>query len=328
MFNIKPKKNDTIAIYVIKALIQRYETDRISQIGGQFAYFSILSVFPFLIVVNAVIARLNIPITNNFLEAKELLPPEIIEIVSNYLTYIRHNTGSGILPFGLISTIYLSSIASLALIDAINKAYKTNIHPPFWQKIIIAIIITLTLGLTIIISLVFLTFGEEFIIKTLGFIKLPLNYVRTWNTLRWLFVILILSATLSVIYYILPCKKSKFRLVIPGTIFSVVTFLGMTMIFSIYVNNFGNYSSIYGSLGGIIIFMIWLYSSGIVIVLGAELNHIIETHNLGIYQYDILENNNKLKLKLGQRLTQGISGRPHHYSIYSKNSKNNETKKN
>lgn len=321
MLDIRPKKEDNIAIYAIKALIQRYETDHLSQVGGQLAYFCMLSIFPFFIVINAIIGRLHLPLSQKILGAKEVLPPEIIEIITNYLGYIGENTSSSLLSFGLLFTLYLASRSSLSLIEAINRAYKTDVHAVFWQKIIIALLITLTLGLTLIISLVFLTFGQELMTKLLKFLNLPLDYANTWNFIRWSFVIFALSGTLSIVYYILPCKKSNFKLVIPGTLFAMITFLVMTLLFSAYVNNYNNYTTIYGSLGGIIVFMIWLYSSGIIIVLGAELNHILETKALGIYQYDILENRPRLKLKLKQRFHHGISGRPHHHNIYNPHTK-------
>lgn len=313
--SLTPQKEDCTIIYAIKALLQRYEMDNLSQIGGQLAYFSMLSIFPFLIFINAVIAKLHLPISKKFLETKEILPPEIIEIINNYLGYLGENTNPSILSLGLLFSIYLASRSSLSLIEAINKAYRTDIHAPIWQKIIVSLIITITLGVTLILSLIFLTLGETLTTDILTFFHLPIDYSRIWNLIRWSFVILALSGSLSMVYYILPCKKTSFKLVIPGTIFAMVGFLGMTMLFSMYVNRYNNYTAIYGSLGGIIIFMIWLYTSGIVIVLGAELNHILETKHLGIYSYDILEKQPTIDIKQNKKFPYGVSGRPQHHNI-------------
>lgn len=270
--DMSPKKEDKFYIYVFKSLVTRYSQDGVGQIGGQLAYFCILSIFPFLIFVNAFIARLKLPLRSWIEGMKEILPPDIIEIVISYIEHIDKYSDMSIMSIGLLITVYLASKSSMSLIHAISRAYRIE-DCGFIRKVLLSIFITIMLGFSVILSLVFITFGRDMIVSLLEFLRLPLVLASVWTIIRWLIAPIAMFVTLSTIFYVTPSRKSRYREIIPGTLFSIVGFFVMTIIFSIYVNHFANYSGVYGSLGGIIIFLVWLYSSGIVIVMGAELNH-------------------------------------------------------
>ena len=287
------KETDNKLIYVIKSLIGRFLCHNISQTGGQLAYFFLLSVFPFAIFLNALVGSFNFSEAEIVDTLSSFLPQEIIGVINTYIQYISENQHLSLLSIGLIVTLFSASRAIRSLNYAINKAYRVDKPRGFIGDFFLSVILTFGIGVTIILSLLLLTIGKNMMVWLSARFEFLLIPLAVLDNLRWVIVLLDLFVMLAFMYYFVPNRKMKWRNVLPGTVFSVVGWIILTLGFSFYINHFGRYSLIYGSLGAIIVLMLWLYLVGILLVLGGELNDIVEELKYNYVSVKIDKKSNK-----------------------------------
>ncbi len=273
---LENKETDSKLLSILKSMLNRFLAHNISQIGGQLAYFFLLSIFPFAIFLNALIGTLHFSAAEIEATFASFLPKEVISIVTTYIEYISQQNHTSLLSVGLLVTLFSASRAIRSLDYAINKAYDIERQRGFFGTVILSILLTVGIGVTLILSLVLLSLGENIMIWLSARFPSLLIPLLLLEHLRWIIVLLDLFIVLACMYYFVPNRKMRWRSVLPGTVFSVAGWILLTMGFSLYLNHFANYSLVYGSLGAIIILMVWLYLIGILLVLGGELNCIIE----------------------------------------------------
>lgn len=273
-------QKDSFLPFLIRNSIDRYTRHSIAQTGGQLAYFFVLSIFPYIMFVNALIGVLHIPEESVYEWLTPFLPIQIVNIIAFYLSYLQQMPVSNLLWFGLVIGLFSASAAVNSLIDAINKAYRIRKQRSFIHNILLSVSFMLLLGISIPITIILMTLGREF----MGWLNVKLGFefipVWLWNLLRLSVVLLILLSVVALIYYVIPNKKLHFVSILPGTVLSVICWFILTFFFSIYVQHSTRLSIIYGSISAIIILMMWLYFIGIILLLGAELNAIIDDYRL------------------------------------------------
>ncbi|MGO1468666.1 MAG: YihY/virulence factor BrkB family protein, partial [Tissierella sp.] len=176
--------------------------------------------------------------------------------------------------FGAIGSIWSSSNGVMAVMKAVNRAFDLDEDRPYMKLKGISILFTIGLFLILILAFTILIFGE--VIFNAVFVSYTWATVAIWKILKILIPLVFMILSITILYKYSPSLKEdvkiKFSESIPGAIFASLFWVVLSFAFSFYVNNFGNYSKTYGSLGGVIVFLIWLYMSSIVIVLGAEVN--------------------------------------------------------
>lgn len=283
-----PRKEDNIVLYAIKALIKRYREDDLPGIGGQLSYFFIMSLFPFLMLVNHVITILDIDSQVMTAYLGKIMPENIIKIMDNYLEYISGTENSGFLTFGILVTILIASKAISVLLGALNKAFRSEDEPGFLKTIMSYLLVIFILVL-IAVSILFLSIGSSFFAKILEFFSWPQELRLIWDIVRWLVPIAGMVIVNTVLYYIISDRNFPKRYVFVGATFSTLLWIFMGIGLSYYTANFGNYSVVYGALGAMMVMLIFLYWSGIVIVLGGELAHILGMRSKGNYSFDVEE---------------------------------------
>ena len=254
----------------------RIKEDEITAIGGQLTYFLILSIFPFLIFFLNILSYTSIAeeeILNNLLI---LLPTQTQIMLKSIVKEIVKSRSETLLSLGFILTLWTGSLGITAIIRAINKAYNVKKKRPFWRLKGIAIIFTIFLAILLIIVLAMLVFGEIIGNKIFAYFGATNIFYHIWELLRIIIPFTSMIIIFALLYKFSPTPEEglniKFSQTLPGAVFAAIGWIVTSMIFSFYVNNFGNYSKTYGSLGGIIILLIWLYIASIMIVLGGEIN--------------------------------------------------------
>lgn len=269
----KFKTNNTF-FYVIANMLKRYKEHEVGATGASLAYFFILSIFPFLIFLNALISLINVSpefISGNF---ATVLPDEVVEIINYYLDYIKKGPSKELFSFGIITTIFTASKAFSGVLIALNKAYKNTVKSGL-HHIFVSIVGTVIFGISILVSIIVISIGNDFWIFLSNYFNLPGFFMKSWDYLKWLIVFVALFFSLGFIHYIIPNEKIKFKQTIPGTVFSISMWLIISYAFTYYVKHFSTYSAVYGPLGAIIILLLWLYLTGVIMVMGGELNHIL-----------------------------------------------------
>ncbi|MBU5436639.1 YihY/virulence factor BrkB family protein [Tissierella sp. MSJ-40] len=268
-------------ILFIDQLLFRFKDDAVTAIGAQLTYYLILSIFPFLIFFLNILSFTPIAREDIFGGLIIVLPIETQKILSGIITEIVQSSSETLLSLGAITGIWAASKGIMAVIRAINRAYDFEESRSYWKLRGLSIIFTI--ALLILLTLVFLTlvFGELLGNKVFAFIGKTETFITIWRYFRVTISLFSMILIFALLYKFSPSTKKerriKFKNTLPGAIFASIGWIIISTIFSYYVNNFGNFSKTYGSLGGIIILLIWLYISSIIIVLGGEINATLES---------------------------------------------------
>lgn len=260
----------------IKEFIAHIKKDPIQDWSATLAFFFMLSIFPLLIFILALLPYLPIDANHMFSYVEEYVPYELANLLSTTIFNIIEEPKGGLLSFGILATIWTASNGMNALIRALNKAHDIDETRSFIKVRLLSIIMTLGMVLVIIVTLLLPIFGRLILQAIDSLVVMPSSLFETLNRLRWIIGITIMTLVLMLIYYIAPNKRTKFSQVVVGAIFATITWQMISYLFSIYVSNFGNYSATYGSLGGVIILMLWFFLSGMILVIGGEINATLE----------------------------------------------------
>ncbi|MGJ7919128.1 YihY/virulence factor BrkB family protein [Neobacillus sp. LXY-4] len=255
----------------IKHLWYRVGRDDISGMAAQLAYFFLLSLFPLLIFLVTLFPYFSINQEDFLGFIRDYAPGQTMDLIETSLNDVMDKK-SGLLSFGIIATIWSASNGINAIVSAFNKAYDVKESRPFVVARGISILLTFGMILVIVVALLLPVFGKQigaFLFSELG---LSGQFLMVWNALRWVFSSMFLLIVFTGLYWIAPNKKLTCLSAIPGAIFATVGWVLTSFAFSYYVGNFANYTATYGSIGAVIVLMVWFYLSGFVIILGGEIN--------------------------------------------------------
>lgn len=260
------------AIDFAKSLISRFRDDDVPSLGAQLTYYLVLSFFPFLIFLVSVVGFLQMNEDNVIRDIVLLLPSDSAENIRTIIDEARQNQSGALLSFSMLGTIWAASNGVNAIIKGLNKAYDEKEDRPFWKVRGISIAATLVLALVIWVSMLTLVFGKvigEYLFQWMNY---PAGFELIWGILKFAIPVAAMFGVFLLLYWLAPNRRLTWREVIPGSIFTTLGWIASSLLFSFYVNNFGNYTKTYGSLGGIIVLLIWLYWSSIIVLLGGEIN--------------------------------------------------------
>lgn len=274
------KGNNKSVLDTFLYLFIKVKRDDIFALASQLAYYLILSFFPFLIFLITLIGFSNLNNAEVLEGLQSILPTAVFELTASTISEVINSQNTGILGISGILAIWAASSAFRAIIKGVNKAYDVDEDRSFIKRSIIGIISVIALALTIICTLAMLVFGDligEFLNRFLPFEHL-INFI--WNILRYVIIIAMMIVVFAMIYKVAPAKRIKFRSVLPGAIITTIGWLIASLAFSYYVNNFSNYSRLYGSLWAVFVLMTWLFMTSIVFILGVEINSVLEKRKL------------------------------------------------
>lgn len=265
---------------MLRKLIYKINKDDIFALSSQLAYSLLLSIFPFLMFLFTIIGKSNLNSNDVLSFLDKLLPDNAYYLIESTVIEVVDNAEGSILWISIFLAIWTASSGFRAVLKGLNNAYDTEEKRGFIKRTILAVFCTLALVLVIISTLFLLVFGDlisEYILKVL-----PIDRIVTiiWDIFRFIFVVLFMIFMCASLYYVSPSKRIKWQDTMPG---AIVTTLGWNVVsigFSFYVNNFSNYSRLYGSLGGVIVLMTWIYLMAFILLLGGEINSLlIEEYN-------------------------------------------------
>lgn len=268
--NIKKSFFKFIIYFIVKI-----KNDDIFALAAQLAYYLILSFFPFLIFLLTLIGFSNLDSMEVLGALRAMLPTSAFELIYNVIIEVIEKQNTGLLGASLLLVVWSASSAFRAVIKGINKAYGLNENRSFIKRAFIAIICTFSLAFVILLTLILLVFGGLIGNLIAYYLPHPIIVYRIWNFLRYILVIFMMILIFASIYRYTPSKRLKWKEVFPGAIACTVGWLVVSLGFSFYINNFSNYSKIYGGLGAVIILITWLYLTSIILITGGEINSII-----------------------------------------------------
>lgn len=256
----------------LKVFYKRSIDDKVFDLSAQLAYYFLLSLFPFLIFALALLSYLGITSKEVLDMIQNYTPPDSFNLIKKNLQNVLDHQHGGLLSFGIIFTIWTASNAINAIIKALNRAYNVEETRNFIIARGIAILLTLAMVVVIIVVLTLPVFGKvigNFIFTHLGIEE---SFHPMLLVLRWLISFLIIVMVLTCLYYFAPNKKVYLKDVLTGAVIAAVGWQVISLGFAYYVGNFGHYETTYGSLGGVIILMVWFYLTALIIIIGGEIN--------------------------------------------------------
>ena len=244
------------------------------QMAAALSYYFVLSFFPALIFLSAVVAYLPVPdLFNQGLSVMgQFLPPDTMGLVRRVLSDVITPNRGTFLSFGLLGTLWAASGGFSAAIEALNIAYEVRDDRPFWKTRPLAIWLAFIIGVLLLTALSVMIVGPRFGGWLAGRVHLSTLFVLLWPYIHWSIAIGFTILAVEVLYYVAPNVKQRFLATLPGAVLAVGCWIGLSYLLGIYFRHFANFNKTYGTLGAAIALMTWLYWTGFAMLVGAELN--------------------------------------------------------
>lgn len=260
---------------VLKHFYEQIEKTDVFGLAAQLAYFLLLSLFPFLLFLLTLVGYLPIEFDMVIALIDQLVPDQMMNIINENIYRMLNRQDGGLLSLSIIGTLWAASNGINALKRAFNRAYGVTENRPFLVARLISMVLTVAMVCVLVMALLLPIYGRmigEYVFTLFGMSQ---EQFEAWNTFRWVISSVIIFIVLLALYILAPNKRIYFRDAIWGALFSTVLWQLASWLFSYYVNTLGNYDATYGSLGAVIVMMIWFYISGIIIITGGVLNAFI-----------------------------------------------------
>tara|TARA_B110000444_G_scaffold179548_1_gene168324 strand:+ start:3182 stop:4078 length:897 start_codon:yes stop_codon:yes gene_type:complete len=259
-----------ISSFFYKGLIEGAITTRASSLAFNF----FLAFFPAIIVLFTLIPYIPV---DGFQETlmdilMNILPPSTNEITLETLDDIINNQRGGLLSLGFVLAIYFSTNGINSLIEAFNASYHISKTESILKQRFLSLFITFTLTIILIFTIALIIFGQFIINYLIEYEFINSNEKILFNLAKWFILISMLFLGISTIFNLGPSLKNKWRTFSPGAIFSTVFIIVTSLGFTYYIDNFGQYNKIYGSIGTLIIILLWIYFNAIILLTGFEIN--------------------------------------------------------
>ncbi|AOZ94434.1 YihY/virulence factor BrkB family protein [Paenibacillus crassostreae] len=255
-----------------KQLFKKIKNDDVQAVSAQLSFYLILSLFPFLIFIMTLVGYANISMEDRILDLAEILPAEAILIMQEIVKEVAEGRSQALLSFGMLATLWAASKGIDATFKGLNQAYDIEDDRAFWKVRAISLMGTLFIGLVILLSTLLLVFGSWLKDQVFHLFPIPYIFYQLWNLVQYALPLLIMIIVFTMLYWIAPNRKMSTREALPGAIFTTFGWITTTGLFSIYVNQFGDFTRTYGSLGGVMVLLTWLYISSMIILVGGEIN--------------------------------------------------------
>jgi membrane protein len=264
----------------LKRTLREFQADNLTDWAAALTYYGILSIFPALIALVSVLGLIGTSATEPLLDNLGSFAPgpahQILEDSLHGLTQSRG--GAGILfVVGLAGAIWAASGYIGAFMRASNVIWDVEEGRPIWKTVPLRVAITLVMLVLLSVTAIAVVVTGPLADRVGKLIGIGGTATTVWDIAKWPVLVLIVALMLAVLYYTSPnVRHPKFRWLTPGGILAIGVWIVASAAFAAYVANFGSYNKTYGSLGGIIIFLVWLWLTNVSVLLGAELNAEVE----------------------------------------------------
>ena len=261
----------------LKSFGTHFVDDNVFDAGAMMAYYAVMALFPMVIFVLS-LALLIIPadtVRQGLAMATETMPPSVRDVIAGRVQALISTSGAGFAVLGVVAALWSASRGAVSLMAALNTVYNKKETRSWIRRQLIAISVTVAVALIAVVALALLVAGPY----VGGWIEarygLGAQFDTAWNIGRWVGAGLLVMFVWAIAYKFLPNTDAPFRVFTPGAVVGVLLWLGISALFGLYLAHFNSYEATYGTLGGAIIFLTWLWLSSISMLTGAEINDVI-----------------------------------------------------
>jgi membrane protein len=264
-----------------KRVWHEIQEDAVFGRAAELSYYFLLALFPFLIFITSIIGLILGSGTGTrhtlFDYLARVMPPSAYQLISSTMTEVSAASSGGKLSFGLLAALWAASNGMTAITSSLNAAYDLKESRPWWKQRLTAIGLTMALSVFIISALLLVVAGggiAEWLARTYGFGP---TFPFAWKIIQWPVVLACMTLAFALVYYFAPdFREQAWQWLTPGAAIGVALWLLVSIAFRVYLHFFDSYSATYGSLGAVIILMLWLYFTGAAVLIGGEINSEIE----------------------------------------------------
>ena len=249
--------------------------------SARLSFYLVFALFPFLLFLTALLGWLleTQDVLRRFFEDQlyAVAPESVASILNRAVKDVSEGASGGKLSLGLAFALWAASSGMRALMDALNAAYGIEEARVWWKQRAVALGLTLGFLMLSLLALALLLYGPKMLDGLANQVGADSAARLIWNIGRWAGMLLFLLFAFNLLYILGPnVRHREWRWLMPGTVLAVVLWLATSFGFKLYLSFFNRYTAVYGSIGGVMILMLWLYLSGIAIILGGELNSALE----------------------------------------------------
>lgn len=264
-----------------KRVWNEIQEDEIFGRAAELSYYFLLALFPFLIFLTSILGLILGSGTNTrqmlFEYLARVMPPSAYQLISQTMIEVSNASSGGKISFGLLAALWAASNGMVAISTTLNSAYDVKETRPWWKQRLTVIVLTMALSVLIISALILVVAGGSIADWLAGTFGLGSTFPMAWKIIQWPVVLGCMIFAFALIYYFAPdLHEQKWAWLTPGSAIGVVLWLLVSIAFRVYLHFFDSYSATYGSLGAVIILMLWLYFTGLAVLIGGEINSEIE----------------------------------------------------
>ena len=251
--------------------------DEVLDRAAALAYYFLFALFPSLLFLTALVGLFPGQLMDTFMNyIGQVVPPDAASMISKTLQQVVAGAGSGVLSVGAALALWSASSGMGSVMFALNVAYGVDDPRPWWKRRSLSVLLTLGFSLFVILALAFMVFGPHLGSAAAARFGFGEIYATAWSIASIPLALLFALVGVALVYYFAPAVEQDWRWLTPGSTFALVTWLAMSLALREYVGRFSNYNATYGSIGGVILLLLWLYLSSVVLLVGAEINAEIE----------------------------------------------------
>jgi membrane protein len=269
---------------LLKRTFEEAWKDHLDAFAGNLTYKGLFALFPFSVFLLSLIGLFGVPqlLDTLFNRASAVMPDGAATFLEDQLLGLAASKALGAFTVGAIVSLLLAlwgvSGAFRSVMDAMNAIYEVEEARPRWKRYLLSVVLSLGTAALLLFALALIVFGPQLGAAFGETVGLGSVFRLVWNVVQWPVLFCEVLLAFSLVYYFAPDVEQRFRWVSLGTIIAVTLWIVFSVLFALYINNFGSYNATYGSLAGVAIFLFYIYWSALIMLVGAEMNQVIEGH--------------------------------------------------
>ncbi len=270
------KRSKVSFMRAIKLMIKNSYNHNVLRNAAALAFHLLFALFPILIFISNLLGLINFNVFSLTQNLSGVLPVAVIDLIETFFYHIANSSSETLLWFSLVFSIWFPLRAVSGLMEDVRRAYGMGMSKSPVQYILRQLICTLVLLLLIVVTLFLAILGENMMKFLIGFlvesVDISVQILRIWHYLRFAIIGVFAFITIGIIYGVALERKVAIRSLLPGILSTMISWIVVNIGFSFYVENFADYSVIYGTLGAVMVVLVWLYLTSIILILGGEFN--------------------------------------------------------
>ena len=262
----------TAAGQITVQLVRRYYLHDVGRDSAALTYYLLFALFPLLVFISTLLGILKLDVDSVTQMLSQIVPADVMSVLESYLEYVSANASRQLLWFSLVFSIWFPMRSTGCLMHSLRKAFgrsaPENMLLTQLRNLLFTVWMIFVIGLTLVLVVV----GRRALHFLSRILPLSETFIGVWGYLRFIILGLVMAISLGILYQLALGQRRPLREVLPGVGSSLTAWLLLSMAFSYYVENVAQYARLYGSIATIVVVLLWLYMSGQILILGAELS--------------------------------------------------------